>query len=103
MPRDWNPFYLGPDEEYIRAGRLVPFAVLALIGCLFVLRRRGKSAGYLVSFALFYGYLWAFVCFTLFPFPIQRNPDPIHFLFHAYVAWIPGPIRGDFDIHSEQV
>lgn len=46
-----------------------PVALVLLLGPLFFLRRRGKSAGYLWCFSLFFLYLWAVFAYAVGPLP----------------------------------
>lgn len=108
MFADWNlrrydPFYRGPYQTDISITSLLPVAAVLFIACLFYLRRRGRSAGYLFCFGVFSVYLWYLASYTVFPFPLHYAPRGLQ---HAGLHLVPALIEGDdpsFRIQSEQV
>lgn len=50
-----------------------PWEPLILAVPLVLLRRRGKSAGYLVCFSLFFCYMWAVCHYAVAPLPVDRE------------------------------
>ena len=83
---------------------LLQFLVLPVP--LFFLRRRGKSAGYLLSFSLFFLYAWALVAYTLF-YTLPTNAAELEVIqrsrWSASIHLIPAFLSGTFDPRSEQV
>lgn len=65
--------FLASRGEVIDIRPFNPFALVILLGLLALLRRRGKSVGYLLCFSLFFLYLWAVCSFTTCPLPIGSD------------------------------
>lgn len=72
LPSWLNPFF----EGKIAAVSIEPLSlnsfILLLIPLIF-LRRRGKSAGYLLCFYLFSLYAWSVLAYTIFEFPVSYS------------------------------
>lgn len=101
--RHYNLFYRGPSQTDISITPLLPIGVILLPVCLFYLRRKGESAGYLLCFCIFCVYLWYFASYTIFPFPLHFDPQGFRY---AGLHLVPALLEGDdpsFRIHSEQV
>jgi glycopeptide antibiotics resistance protein len=102
-PKHYNPFYIGPYETTLSLSAFLPVG-LALLGvCLVLLRRRGKSAGYLLAFSIFAVYLWKLAEYTVFPFPIHLDPGGFKV---AGLHLVPALVEGDdpnFRLDHEQV
>lgn len=73
---------------------------------LFLLARRGKSAGYLLSFSLFFVYMWAVLAHTVF-YLLPTNADVLAGIqasrWSACIHLVPAFLSGEFDPRSEQV
>jgi glycopeptide antibiotics resistance protein len=81
----------------------VAFAVLPLL--LLFLRWRGKSAGYLLCFALFFLYGWSVLTYTIFMFaPSVSGPDIFDSVrWFEIINFVPAVISGTFNVRSDQV
>lgn len=62
-----------PLAVEIDIGTFNPVALLLLAVPLFSLWRRGRSAGYLLCFSLFFLYLWAALSYTVFPLRLDGD------------------------------
>jgi glycopeptide antibiotics resistance protein len=81
----------------------IAFAVLPLP--LLFLRWRGKSAGYLLCFALFFLYGWSVLSYTIFSFvphgPFVTTFEPVPW--YEDMNLVPAVVSGTFDVRSYQV
>jgi glycopeptide antibiotics resistance protein len=82
---------------------IIAFAVLPLP--LLFLRWRGKSAGYLLCFALFFLYGWSVLTYTIFSFaphgPFVTTFEPVPW--YEDMNLVPAVVSGTFDVRSYQV
>lgn len=92
MLTSWIRFIFGPDVRTIDTAPFNPFSLVLLLVPLFLLRRRGKSAGYLLCLSLFFLYMWAVFAYTI--CPIHIHPEYLDLTRHA-VGW-----ENRFVIHS---
>lgn len=99
---DYNPFHFGTAHRLLLLSQFLVIALPALAVGLFYLRRKGRSAGYLLCFCLFSIYLWELASFTVFPFPLSFGPRGFD---HAGLHLVPALLEGDpsFRLQSEQV
>lgn len=82
-----------------------PFAFALLPVPLFFLRRRGKTAGYLLCFSLFFLYGWVVLTYTIFKFaPRSYDPEVIENVrWSESINLIPKMLSSEFDPRSDQV
>ena len=105
MAASWIESLLGPGAYAIRMAPVSPVAFALLPIPLFVLRRRGKSAGYCLCFALFFLYPWAVLAFTIVDLPVASDlVDGIRSRsWSKEIALVPGIFTGRLDPTSLQV
>lgn len=70
---EFGASFLSPNGEALRLYALNPWEILVLLVPMVYLRRRGKSAGYLLCFALFFAYTWAVVDIVVCPLPFTKQ------------------------------
>jgi glycopeptide antibiotics resistance protein len=73
MVPNWAKFLSEPNGWNIDIRPFNPLALLILLFPLYLLQRRGKSTGWLISFALFFLYLWAVFAYAVCPLPIEAS------------------------------
>jgi glycopeptide antibiotics resistance protein len=77
----------------------LPCLILAL--ALVVSRRRGKSAGYLISVCLFWAYLFGFASFTVWhPWPLEFRPGGVDL---GAVHFVPALFEGGSEFHIKSI
>jgi glycopeptide antibiotics resistance protein len=104
LPSWLNPFFKG-EIGFISIEPLSRRSFILLLIPLFFLRRRGKSAGYLLCFYVFSLYVWSVLAYTLFPFPVH-SIEATHVRMRSWsneVRLVPSILSGELDLRSEQV
>jgi glycopeptide antibiotics resistance protein len=99
-------YFLTDAGRYIYLHPFNPFAFGFVLIPLFLLRRRGKSAGYLVCAALFFFYAWAVCTYVVCPLPYE--PEHIawereHESWRERINLIPTFFDGNFYLSKENV
>jgi glycopeptide antibiotics resistance protein len=96
----------GPPIFPTQIDPLSPRPLLLLVIPLYVLRRRGRSAGYLLSLTLFVFYLWVVFSYTILD---SLPPTREHLEIIQRASWlesvnfIPSAFVGSFNVYSRQV
>jgi glycopeptide antibiotics resistance protein len=96
---------LGGEVRRLRIEAFSPSSFVLPLILLYFLRRKGKSAGYLVCFYLFSVYLWAVLAYTLIDLPIWSVEVGIlrERGWWSEINLIPTPLTGKFEYWSDQV
>jgi glycopeptide antibiotics resistance protein len=104
LPCWLNPFCKG-EIASVTIDAFSRNSFLLLLIPLIFLRRRGKSAGYLLCFYLFSVYAWAVLADTIFDFPVHSvEAEMIRTRsWSREINLVPAFVSGDFNPLSEQV
>lgn len=105
MLPDWMRVY-SPDSSHVDIRPFNPLALIILLVPLFILHRRGKKAGYLLCFSLFFLYMWAVFAIVLCPLPVScelAGSAGCTGGWDVDVNWVPSLFSGRFDLRSQQV
>lgn len=106
MTPSWFESLFGPPIFPIRIGAFSPLAFMLLPIPLLFLRRRGKSAGYLLSFSGFFLYAWAVLAYTIFD-QLPASSDQLEMIrgrsWAENIHLMPRFLSGDIALGSEQV